>query len=278
MSTAYESICNQQKSWACRRGIRFDNDGYTLSLYHNLFLPLLPEVRREFEAGKGDELGGVGMRGKMQALHSSSALVVNIFQYWVNRNISDIASACGASQGMTRMHFERTYPTTLGGIPPHLDIEFSADSLKPLVIESKFTETYHRHTKRAIKDKYLNVPGLWTGLTECEKLVRRIREEEGGRTSFGYLDIPQLLKHILGLTKVFGASGFSLLYLWYEMPSPEAKSHRKELNEFTNFIGQEVDFRHTTHQELFQAIRECHGVSEDYIRYLTERYFSHLVD
>jgi hypothetical protein len=278
MSTAYESICSRQKSWACRRGIGFDKDGYTLSLDHNLFLPLLPEVRREFEAGKGDELGGVGMRGKMQALHSSSALVLNVFQYWVERDISEIASACGAPHGMTHMHFERTYPTTLGGIPPHLDIEFSADSLKPLVIESKFTEPYHRHAKRAIKDRYLSVPGLWTGLTECEKLVRRIREEEGGKTSFGYLDAPQLLKHILGLTKAFGASGFTILYLWYEAPSPEATSHRTELNEFANFIEREVDFRHLTHQELFQATRGCGNVSEDYIRYLTERYFSHVVD
>lgn len=278
MSTTYKSICNQQKSWAFRRGIRFDRDGYTVSLDHNLFLPLLPEVRREFEAGKGDELGGMGMRGKMQALHSSSALVVNIFQYWVNRDISDIASVCGAPHGMSQMHFERAYPTTLSGIPPHLDIEFSADSLKPLVIESKFTESYHRHTKRAIKDRYLNVPGLWTGLTECEKLVRRIRAEEGGRTSFGFLDVPQLLKHILGLTKACGAFSFSLLYLWYEIPSPEAKSHRMELNEFANFIRQEVDFRYMTHQELFQAIIECHGASESYIRYLAERYFSHLID
>lgn len=146
------------------------------------------------------------------------------------------------------------------------------------MIESKFTELYGRHTKREIKDRYLDVPGLWTGLTEYEKLVRPILEEERGRTSFDYLDAPQLLKHILGLTKVFGASGFSLLYLWYEIPSPEAGSHRTELNEFMNLIGQEVEFRQMTHQELFQAIRECHGVSEGYIHYVTERYFSQSID
>lgn len=277
MSTVYESICNQQKSWAYRRGIRFDKDGYTLCLDHNLFLPLLPEVKREFQSGKGDELGSAGKRGKMQALHSSSALVVNIFQYWVNRDINEIASACGAPHGMAEMHFEQTYPTPLGGIPPHLDVEVSANSLKPLVIESKFTEPYHRHTKRVIRDRYLNVPRLWTGLPECEKLVRRIREEERGRTSFAYLDAPQLLEHILGLTRAFGATRFSLLYLWHEVPSREAKSHRQELKEFENYIGHEVDFRQMTYQELFHTIRECHSMSEDYIRYLAERYFSHLV-
>jgi len=274
----YRLICNQQQAWARQRGIKFDKDGYTFSLDDNLFLPLLPEVKKEFQPGKGDELGSGGKRGKMQALHSSSALVVNVFQYWLNRDVSTIASACGALQGITEMHFERTHPTPLGGIPPHLDIEFSRKGLKPLAIESKFTEPYHRHTKRAIKDKYLNVLGLWTGLPRCEELVRRIREEERARTSFTYLDVPQLLKHILGLTRTFGATGFNLLYLWYEVTSLEAKSHRKELKEFKKHIRDEVAFREMTYQELFEAIRKCHGVGEDYISYLTERYSPQLID
>ncbi len=109
-----------------------------------------------------------------------------------------------------------------GGIPPHLDVEFSGNKLKPLAIESKFTEPYHRHTKRTIKDKYLNVPGLWARLPRCGKLVKHIREEEQARTSFTYLDVPQLLKHILGLAYAFGPTGFELLYLWYEVSSEEA--------------------------------------------------------
>ncbi len=176
------------------------------------------------------------------------------------------------------MHFEQTRPTPLRGIPPHLDVEFSGNKLRPLAIESKFTEPYHRHTKRTIKDKYLNVPSLWARLPRCEKLVNHIREEERGRTSFTYLDVPQLLKHILGLTHAFGPIGFELLYLWYEVPSEEAKNHREELEEFKLYIGAEVTFRDMTYQELFPAIRECHGVGEDYILYLAERYFPHLID
>jgi len=274
----YRLICNQQQAWARQRGIKFDKDGYAFSLNDNLFLPLLPEVKKEFQSGKGDELGSDGKRGKMQALHSSSALVVNVFQYWVNQDVSDIASACDAPQGMTEMHFEQTRPTPLGGIPPHLDVEFSRNKLKPLAIESKFTEPYHRHTKRTIKNKYLNVPGLWTRLPRCEKLVKHIREEEQARTSFTYLDVPQLLKHILGLAYAFGPTGFELLYLWYEVPSEEANNHHNELEEFKLCVGDEVTFLDMTYQELFAAIRECHGVDEGYILYLAERYFPHVID
>ena len=275
----YRLICNQQQAWARQRGIKFDKDGYTFSLNDNLFLPLLPEAKKEFQSGKGDELGSDGKRGKMQARHSSSALVVNVFQYWVNQDVNDIASACGAPQGMAEMHFEQTRPTPLGGIPPHLDVEFSRNKLKPLAIESKFTEPYHRHTKRTIKDKYLNVPGLWTRLPRCEKRVKHIREEEQARTSFTYLDVPQLLKHILGLAYTFGPTGFELLYLWYEVPSEEANNHRNELEEFKLCVGDdEVTFLDMTYQELFAAIRECHGVDEGYILYLAERYFPHVID
>lgn len=278
MSMTYKLICNRQRAWACRRGIKYDEDGYTFALDDNLFLPPLPEVKREFQFGKGDELGSDGKRGKMQALHSSSALVVNFFQYWVNRNVSDIALACGALQGMDEIHFEQTHPTPLGGVPPHLDVEFWGNKLKPLAIESKFTELYRRHTKRRIKDKYLNVPGAWAQLPRCGKLVRSIHEEEHRRTSFTYLDVPQLLKHIFGLAYAFGPTGFELVYLWYEVPSEETENHRKELEEFKLCIADEVTFRDMTYQELFVAIRECHGVGEDYILYLAERYFPRLID
>lgn len=70
MTMTYRLICNQQWAWGRQRGIKFDEDGYALSLNDNLFLPLLPEVEKEFHSGKGDELGNGDKRGKMQALHS----------------------------------------------------------------------------------------------------------------------------------------------------------------------------------------------------------------
>jgi len=184
-----------------------------------------------------------------------------------------IAQACGASKGATSLHYERTYKTDLGGIPPHLDVEFSNILAITLVIEAKFTEPYHRKTKRHVKDKYLD-SGLWKGLPCCESLIRLIRQEEKTKTSFSFLDVPQLLKHILGLTKKFGKRGFELLYLWYDYhPSLEAEKHRQEIRDFEKSISSEVLFRQMTYQELFVKIRNSNRASADYVNYLADRYF-----
>lgn len=278
MRRTYESICAQQRAWADQKGIKVDKDGYTLRLRDNLFQSLSPETEEEFESGKGDELGSGDDRGKMQALHSSSALVLNVFEYWRNRNVDEIASVCGAPKGMTEMRFEQTHPTPLGGVPPHLDVEFRGIGVSPLAIESKFTEPYQRHTKRTIKNGYFSKPGLWVTLPKCENLAKRIHEEEQRGTSFIYLDAPQLLKHILGLTTTFGSTGFELLYLWYEVPSSEAARHCTEIKNFGKYIGDEVCFRDMTYQELFEAINKLPITDRDYISYLSylrERYFPH---
>lgn len=273
MVATHKLICGQQRTWASQRGIRFDEDGYTLSLIDNLFLPPSLEVEEEFRSGKGDELGSEGSRGKMQALHSSSALVLNVFYYWRNHDLDSLAKACGIPKGMTELRFEQTHPTSLGGIPPHLDIEFHGAGLKLVAVESKFTETYHRHTKRKMKSRYYEQETLWVQLPKCEELLRYIRGEEQRKTSFSYLDAPQLLKHILGLVTTFGTTGFQLVYLWYEVPSSEAMEHRRELEEFKNRIGDEVNFRDITYQELFSNIRKCPDVDRAYISYLAGRYF-----
>jgi hypothetical protein len=55
---------------------------YTPSLNENLFEALLPEARAEYERGDGRELGRPdGLPGKMQAVHSSSAIACNVFHY-----------------------------------------------------------------------------------------------------------------------------------------------------------------------------------------------------
>jgi hypothetical protein len=273
MVRAYKSIYAQQLVWAARHGVKYDNDGYTLSLNENLYLPLLPVTEEEFKRGKGDELGSSDKRGKMRALHSSSALAINVFQYWRTRNVDNIARACGAPQGMTEMRFEQIHPTPLGGVPPHLDVEFRGSGLKPVAIEAKFTEPYHRHIKRTINDSYFSHAGLWAQLPRCEKLARRIRKEEQGKTSFTHLDAPQLLKHILGLAREYGPTGFELLYLWYEAPSPEAERHRIEIEDFSESIADEIHFRDMTYQKLFESIKKCPDTDGGYIGYLAERYF-----
>jgi hypothetical protein len=85
----YQYILTKQTEWAKNRGLNLIgskvNHGrlvYTKDLDDNLFQPLLPDVRKSFSEGDGGELGFAGFPGKMQAIHSSSALGVNVFQYW----------------------------------------------------------------------------------------------------------------------------------------------------------------------------------------------------
>jgi len=99
----YQYILAKQTEWAKNCGLDLigskvnrGRPSYTINLNANLFQPLLSDVRKTFEKGDGNELGSNRSPGKMQAIHSSSAFGVNIFQYW--KSISDvptIASLCG---------------------------------------------------------------------------------------------------------------------------------------------------------------------------------------
>ena len=84
---AHEYILSKQIQWAHRNNIVLigskvnrGRKAYTQNLDDNLFEPLLSEVKGNFKEADGGEL--TGNPCKMQAVHSSSVLSVNIFQYW----------------------------------------------------------------------------------------------------------------------------------------------------------------------------------------------------
>jgi hypothetical protein len=269
---AYGQIISWQRGWALQRNIPFDANGYVHDLEANLFVPLCKDTESDFSKGRGDELGEAGGRGKMQALHSSSALAVNLFEYWRHTGqFNLIARVCGFKGNATGMRFEATHDTPIGSTP-HLDLEFTSNDNRVLAVESKFTETYRYHTRRQIKEAYLK-PGVWQGLPGCEWLAQQIFQEQEVKTSFAFLDAPQLLKHILALTHECGDK-FELLYLWYYVPSTEAEEHKKELGEFKRRIDEIVCFRDMTYQELFSAIQNNTSLDPDYLTYIKERYFT----
>jgi hypothetical protein len=91
---------------------------------------------------------------------------------------------------------------------------------------------------------------------------------------FEHLDVGQLLKHILGLTRAFGREGFVLLYLWYDVPgSGAATKHQAELTDFSEAVRDEVVFRGETYQNFFRRLgAEVAGTP--YEEYLRSRYFA----
>jgi hypothetical protein len=277
----FESILNHQKYWAKDR-FSFEEVGgdtcYTRDFEDNLFhrpgqsKALSLWSFNEFNAGEGHELVN-----HMRALTSSSALLVNVFEYWRQTGrIVEIAEACG-SRGMSQMEFEKKCAVFRGGKPPHIDLVFEG-SARPLAIEAKFTEPYYCKSTQRNKTNlasYLKHDEIWEGLSELKKLATEIREKEHQETDWHHLDTPQLIKHILGLTKKFkGPKGFTLLYLWYDTETPESTNHRKEIRDFSDRIKYEIHFRNMTYQRLFNEIQRIPNVDESYINYLRERYFA----
>ncbi len=277
MNKTFEMILTQQINWADSNQIHFVinpfGEAHTSTLPANIFYPVLSTSSvGEYSAGKGNEF-----QDHMKSLCSSSALVVNVFEYWrQNERVSNIAAACGKYSQDVQMSFEKTHPILEFGTPPHLDIEFIGSGTKPLAVESKFTEPYRSKITRrngTHLNKYLEIDDVWRGLDDLKQVAQEVLAQEGERTSWGYLDVPQLIKHILGLSREYTPQGFTLLYLWYDLDS-EAKEQQQEILKFQQRISSEVDFRSMRYQSLFDEIQLIPKVDFEYIEYLRERYFN----
>ncbi len=163
----YDFIKHRQILWALRHdkhlGGQFRHDPdpiqvergeklFTFNLDDNLYEPLMPEARREFERGDGDELGG-----KMHAVHSSSATGVNFFHYWRQRGLfAEAAKSIRVpSTGIMGIRFEAQFPIHPEfAKAPNLDlvIDYAPSGvLKATAIECKFNEPFGGWEKKGLK-------------------------------------------------------------------------------------------------------------------------------
>lgn len=283
----YEYILSKQTAWAVNSGISLvgskgkrGRPAYTTELEQNLFQNLLPDVRKSFATGDGGELGSTEFPGKMQAVHSSSALGVNVFQYWKSINaVPVIATQCGlcreGSQVSRDIHFEEKHPINdTFGFHPNIDIVIHnapSAKIKRFAVECKFSEAYGAHKHGGLKTKYLDLDDLWADIPNLLGFARRISPNDH---EFVHLHPAQLVKHILGLKRQFGKSGFRLLYLWYDVLGYQGKRHRDEVFKFTEVTKADgIKFHSLTYQELIVNLeKNLRKEHQAYIRYLTERY------
>ncbi len=281
---AYEFILTKQIQWAKNHeinliGSKVDRGrrAYTKKLNDNLFQPLLPRVKVNFENGDGNELAGYP--SKMQAVHSSSALGLNIFQYWINENeISKIAYACRFCNKETRISediiFEKKYQIDKKfRFRPNIDVVIKNDSTskyKVFAIECKFSEAYTTREHSGVKKKYLELD-IWEDIPAIKKLAHRISPKDN---DFQYLHSAQLIKHILALKKAFGKKGFRLVYLWYNVPGLEGAKHQEEISKFTEIINKdEIYFHALSYQDLISKLaKSFRNNHREYIEYITYRY------
>ncbi len=282
---AFEYILSKQILWARNNKIKLvgskgkrGRPAYTPRLENNLFEPLKPSVRRDFERGDGGEL--MGNPSKMSALHSSSALGVNIFQYWLKtEQIPKIAAACGFcsknNNSSQNLKFEQKYPISEKfQRSPNIDVVIgnAAESkFKVFAVECKFSEAYALYSHSGLASKYFKLDEIWNDIPNLCDFANSISPKDN---KFNHLHPAQLVKHILGLKKRFGKGRFRLLYLWYDCLGHEGARHKDEIDEFTKITKRDsIRFHALSYQELIVRLStEYRSGHESYIKYISERY------
>lgn len=274
--TTKSNLLEMQRDWAKRAGKTTDERGYLPNTAENLFQPLSALASTAFVEGNGAETRDTPQRSaKMRALHSSAALVVNVFDHWTTRNADALLRAMGLETKPVSIHFEAQFPTGLEGIPPNLDIAFLFSGGFVVGVESKFSEwiTPKSPGKELFKPKYFSTPaGLWAsrGLPACQQLATELQART---VKFRHLDVAQLLKHALGLANQHPGR-FELYYIFFDCPGPESLIHHAELKEFARRICGDFQFRWGSYQGLFQVLAKDVGPEHiSYMSYLRERYF-----
>ncbi len=285
---AYEYIQCKQIQWAKNHDIQLigskvecGRPTYTTNIDQNLFEPLNQSVRQSFMQGDGNEIeNSAGYPAKMQAVHSSSALAVNIFQYW--QNISQafvIAAACGFCRSENKISekivFEEKYSIDdKFQFSPNIDVVFhnsGAAKFKRFAVECKFSETYNSRGHSGLKPEYMILDAMWQDIPNTHDLSKSISPNDPRNI---YLHAAQLIKHILGLKRQFSKDGFRLLYLWYDVPGKEGAIHREEIENFAKIVkDDEIKFHSMSYQELIMSFADKYRQDhEAYVNYLTERY------
>ena len=265
------SVRDEQRAWAMENAVPFDSRGYVDDVEMNLRSPLSAAAREAFEKGAGLELAK-----HMRALHSSSALVANFFDYWTSRDKTPLLHAFGiSSKTADLLEFEARFPTGLGGTPPHLDVVMWLSSGEAIAVESKFTEHLGRSTKGKSRFEPSYFPeqrALWEeqGLPACQVFGEELN---AGLHRFEFLDPWQLLKHALGLANVLGQS-FRLVYLYYDQPGERTLQHGREVQRFVDAVRDDFVFQPLAYQTVYQRLATFEETDRGYLDYLGTRYFS----
>lgn len=268
--SSLSAIKQSQSRWATSQGLETDKVGYCLRAEQNV--PFLsPATRAEFDRADGREFGNRSGRAKIAAPHSSSALAVNVFDYWRDRDNRLLSGALGLSTPL-RIRFEQRFPTGVGPRSPNIDVIITHGADECLAVESKFCEPFASRAKGTIQDKYFVGEPRWTkaGLPGAQQAAEGLRS----RNEFRLLDAAQLLKHMLGLAQQ--KRPWKLLLLWYA-PSSEAESTmNEEFRRFTSILEDDAPrLSIDSYQDLWRRLRPLLSREHaPYAEYLDSRYFA----
>lgn len=284
--TTSDYIIEKQIAWAKNRGLELTGSRgsrgrkvYTSTVKANLFKSLNANSRKDLQGGDGGELVGTkGNPAKIQALHSSSALAINVFDYWRgSSDLSPITSSCGLSRTANTLigdiRFEQQFPIEERfRFSPNIDVVIGLENsrYKAFAIECKFTEAYSSRHHGGVDPKYFQNDEIWNGLPSTRQLAQTISPND---EQFRFLHAAQLIKHILGLNRAFGHRRYRLLYLWYDALGEAGHKHREEIEHFSDIVGSdEVVFHECSYQNLILRLEQHRENNAKYVAYLSQRY------
>ena len=259
-------------------GVRVDARGYVLQLADNFRVPPSATMLAAFDRPTGSELRpGRTRPPRLQALHSSAALVVNVFDHWRRAEPKPLLAALGIDGDAAALVFEKGFPTSVPGDPPYIDVVLELAAGRVIAIESKFTEaqTPRPRNRTVFKAKYFPAGrSIWAqiGLSSCQALADDIQQ---GRARFKFLHAAQLLKQALALRLARGPD-FLLYYLYYDSAGRESTAHHADIEHFRERVGSELPFMALSYQDLYRALRASESVDAGYLEYLRARYFANV--
>jgi len=159
--------------------------------------------------------------------------------------------------GFTSPSFEKQFPTGLKGIPPTLDVSIRRGN-EIVAIESKFLE-YFSAKKAEFRPVYSSKSLTWA------KTSWQMVFEDAKRAGKRHLDVAQLVKHYLGISRLLNKGDLSgwkpskatLLYLFWEPEDAEkiavCLQHREELQELASLVkDSDVDFIFLSYRDLWK--------------------------
>lgn len=315
----FDFIKVKQRIWAKKRKISLVNSkgnkgepnctqeyNYTQDIKENLYIPLSKESKEDFIKGNGNEL-----KGKMRALHSSSALIVNVFEFLKVSNQFDILakSLKIPSIAIESLSYEEKFKIILNRFSPNEEkFKILSNRFSPNIdicfkykdyitaIESKFTEPYQtspqekkddqenqeekddQKEKESFPKEYLNNFSMWKEIPNINKLADDIFKKN---KEFKYADAPQLIKHILGLlsNKDGNKKKFRLVYLWYDGFEEEGYNHSCEIKELRDiFKSDNINFQSITWQEVIIKLFKSYDIKDVSKIYKASEYKNYITE
>ncbi len=281
----FHALVQSQKEWGKRSGRGRPQSVYANSIADNLFGDAVsPRTDHDFDKGSGGEFRAKeGELPKGLVLHSSSVLVRNVFDYWRGKALAPLTNTLKPPRSFIDFRFEGKYGTGVRGGPCNLDLAFRCDDDWVVGVESKFTEPFAAKRELPfVQPAYIKIgrPSSWQaiGLDGCHELAMEYFCTDEKRMAshidvrFHHLDVPQLLKHVLGLHRA-SQGKYRLLYIWFDSVSRESKKHRDEIEDFHQASQLGSRFGSLTYQEFIPRLGEyCSPDDTTYLKYLTDRY------